>query len=64
MVVSVLLAVFADYGHYRHGGKKKSFRQFQLPKGLLSFERTGDRTLDPQIKSLLLYRLSYPPDAK
>ena len=28
------------------------------------FERTGDRTLDPQIKSLLLYRLSYPPDAK
>ena len=29
-----------------------------------SLERTGDRTLDPQIKSLLLYRLSYPPDAK
>ena len=27
-------------------------------------ERTGDRTLDPQIKSLLLYQLSYPPDAK
>lgn len=26
------------------------------------FERTGDRTLDPQIKSLLLYQLSYPPD--
>ena len=29
-----------------------------------TFERTGDRTLDPQIKSLLLYQLSYPPDAK
>ena len=28
------------------------------------FERTGDRTLDPQIKSLLLYQLSYPPDAR
>ena len=34
---------------------------FKVP---LSFERTGDRTLDPQIKSLLLYRLSYPPDAR
>ena len=34
---------------------------FKVP---LSFERTGDRTLDPQIKSLLLYQLSYPPDAK
>ena len=39
--------------------KKSTF--FKVP---LSFERTGDRTLDPQIKSLLLYRLSYPPDAK
>ena len=34
---------------------------FKVP---LSFERTGDRTLDPQIKSLLLYQLSYPPDAR
>ena len=24
------------------------------------FARTGTRTLDPQIKSLMLYRLSYP----
>ena len=33
-----------------------------LFQGAFVFERTGDRTLDPQIKSLLLYQLSYPPD--
>ena len=37
---------------------------FQSMKWHLFLERTGDRTLDPQIKSLLLYQLSYPPDAR
>ena len=44
--------------------RKKETAAFLFCDSPFCFERTGDRTLDPQIKSLLLYRLSYPPDAK
>lgn len=37
--------------------KKVQEPKKDTPKGVF-FERTGDRTLDPQIKSLLLYQLS------
>ena len=33
-----------------------------LSQGFLGSEGGGDRTHDPQIKSLLLYRLSYASD--
>ena len=41
---------------------KKILPVISITRRTCVLERTGDRTLDPQIKSLLLYQLSYPPD--
>ena len=44
--------------------QKEILPVISVTRRIFVFERTGDRTLDPQIKSLLLYQLSYPPDAR
>ena len=40
----------------------KSICRKEKKKEKINSARTGTRTLDPQIKSLMLYRLSYPGD--
>ena len=62
------LAVLAPAQNVLNAPFRSPENAFQTKKPLTRsgflFERTGDRTLDPQIKSLLLYQLSYPPDRK
>ncbi|VDN99788.1 unnamed protein product [Rodentolepis nana] len=42
------------------GGRRSKVRKIGPAIPLRTCARTGTRTLDPQIKSLMLYRLSYP----